>query len=204
MWLSRCPRALILFSLLTTSMQGFPEDATEVLQSGAAQQLLPQLQHLNSLEGEFSQQRHIRVLSLPLISTGSFNYKRGQGLIWETLTPIQNRVEISPGQGIVMTNNHEAVQTIASSQFLAEIFLAVFSGDMRQIETLFTIENQSKEQQPSDNHWTLRLTPNDKRIASHISSIHLKGSQRIEAISLREANGDSTEISLQVPAVGQE
>ena len=156
MWLS-CPRALILFSLLTTSMQGFPEDATEVLQSGAAQQLLPQLQHLNSLEGEFSQQRHIRVLSLPLISTGSFNYKRGQGLIWETLTPIQNRVEISPGQGIVMTNNREAVQTIASSQFLAEIFLAVFSGDMRQIETLFTIENQSKEKQPSDNHWTCYL-----------------------------------------------
>ncbi|MGZ5008868.1 MAG: outer membrane lipoprotein carrier protein LolA, partial [Methylobacter sp.] len=39
-------------------------------------------------QGEFRQQKQIKVLHKPLISTGTFTYDQNKGVIWKTLTPV--------------------------------------------------------------------------------------------------------------------
>lgn len=162
-----------------------------------AKQLAPQLQHLEKLEGGFSQQRHISILSLPLQSSGKFSYTRGEGLVWETLEPVRSRVVISSTQGVTVASNGNTAQTVTSSKLLAEIFLGVFSGDFSQIDTLFNIAAQPLVNQ-STNRWAILLTPKDKRLGEHITSIQIEGSAYVESIFLNEGNGDGTDIKLQV------
>lgn len=162
-----------------------------------AAKLAPQFQQLDSLHGEFSQQRHIGILSLPLQSNGIFSYQRGKGMVWETLAPVQNRVEITPEKGILMANAGQAEQAVIAPPVLAQIFLNLFAGDFSQLETLFTIA--ALPQEPTAAHqWGLVLTPKDTHLGEQISSIQVQGSMAVDSITLSETNGDSTAISLKV------
>ncbi|MDD1611226.1 MAG: outer membrane lipoprotein carrier protein LolA, partial [Methylococcaceae bacterium] len=39
-------------------------------------------------QGDFQQEKRLKILRKPLISTGSFTYSQSKGVIWKTLTPI--------------------------------------------------------------------------------------------------------------------
>lgn len=146
-----------------------------------------------SIHGEFTQERHITVLPLPLVSNGIFSYRKGNEMTWQTLAPVTSTIRVTPGQGIEIADAKGNYQEAASSQLLAEIFVGVISGDLEPLSGLFTIENEVEA-----DGWQLRLTPREKALSGYVQSIVITGSDHVQFIQFTEANGDRTDIKLRV------
>lgn len=160
-------------------------------------QVIAQVAEKSYVRGEFRQERHIAVLSLPLISSGVFTYRRNEGVIWETQTPVASRVEIRPAEGVLAGNDEHSLEAVAASDILAEIFLGIFSGNLDRLERLFDITETDASSVDND-HWRLLLAPAVPALARHIEQISLEGKEYVETIALREAGGDSTRIDLKI------
>jgi hypothetical protein len=72
-------KALLLYLLLFN--QGF---ANEDVLAGIAARLIK----TDITQGDFHQQKQLKVLRKPLIATGAFTYHQSKGVIWKTLTPV--------------------------------------------------------------------------------------------------------------------
>jgi hypothetical protein len=160
-----------------------------------AESLAPRMAKLSHIDGEFSQQRFIAVLSVPLQSSGVFSYDREQGVTWQTLKPIASLVKIDPKQGVLTGQSEQDLQAVTSSQVVGDIFIGLFSGDLTRLTGMFHATEQS-----TANGWELLLEPRDPQVAEHIASIQVRGGEHVETIVLREGNGDRSEISLHVTA----
>jgi hypothetical protein len=145
------------------------------------------------MQGTFTQERHISVLSMPLRSSGEFNFDKTNGLIWQTLSPINNTVKINRDQGVLAGSTAKGFTAVPSSQILAEIFLGVFSGDLASLEQLFAIEPLAV-----NSGWRIKLTPTVAAMKEYIEVIYLNGEQEINAINLHERNGDRSDIALAI------
>lgn len=151
------------------------------------------LEAKDHMQGTFTQQRHISVLSMPLRSSGEFNFDKTDGLIWQTLSPINNTVKINRDQGVLAGSTAKGFTAVPASHMLAEIFLGVFSGDLASLEQLFAIEPVA-----TDGGWRIKLTPTLAAMQDYIDVIYLNGEQEISAINLHEKNGDRSDITLTI------
>ena len=140
-----------------------------------------------SINSLFIQERKISVLPLPLISTGEFQFHYLEGLLLETLEPIQNRIIISK-KGIQAEDNFANTEVKGSSQ-LGKILLSLFSGDLASLETFFFIVVKGDV-----NEWNLLLKPKNSLVAAQIASISVEGKGSVESIYLVETNGDSSSL----------
>lgn len=192
----------VLVSLLAAP--GFAEDkpapAPAPANSSAAAKsdatLLAQLAErskaIQSTEGRFVQQKHIAVLPVPLNSTGRFQFTQGKGVVWEVLTPVQNKVELTP-KGISFGNEQSANQAAAQQagiEVVAKIFMGVIAGELDTLNDYFAVAASG-----DSSKWTLRLTPHSANLAAYIKSIELQGGEVTEQLDIAEANGDRTHIS---------
>ena len=140
-----------------------------------------------SINSLFIQERKISVLPLPLISTGKFQFHYQEGLLWETLEPVQSRIIISK-KGIQAEDNFAKTEIKGSSQ-LGQILLSLFSGDLATLETYFFIIIKGDV-----NKWNLLLKPKNSLLSAQIASISIEGKESIESIYLVETNGDSSSL----------
>ena len=74
-----------------------------------------QAKDTKSINSLFIQERRISVLPLPLVSTGKFKFHYQEGILWETLKPVQSRIIISE-KGIQEENNFVRTEIGGSSQ----------------------------------------------------------------------------------------
>ena len=140
-----------------------------------------------SINSLFIQERKISVLPLPLISTGKFQFHYQEGLLWETLEPVQSRIIISK-KGIQVEDNFAKTKIKGSSQ-LGKILLSLFSGDLASLETYFFIIIKGNV-----NKWNLLLKPKNSLVSAQIASISIEGKESIESIYLVETDGDSSSL----------
>ena len=140
-----------------------------------------------SINSLFIQERKISVLPLPLISTGKFQFHYQEGLLWETLEPVQSRIIISK-KGIQAEDKFPKTEIKGSSQ-LGKILLSLFSGDLASLETYFFIIIKGNV-----NKWNLLLKPKNSLVSAQIASISIEGKESIESIYLVETNGDSSSL----------
>lgn len=160
-----------------------------------AQSELPTLLQYQYLRGSFEQQRQLQALALPLYSSGEFQYDAGQGLLWQILKPFTSRIEINRDGRVLVGADTENMQQVPTSQLLAEIFLAVFAGDVTALEGLFEMQWHTSV---DEDIWYLNLTPSNQAMAQFIESVKLQGKQTLQSIKLVEATGDITTIELQI------
>lgn len=140
--------------------------------------------HIRELRGDFSQKKHLSGLPIPLLARGYYEYSENSGLRWVTQSPIESQLNITH-EGITGVDNSN------STRFIADIFLAVIRGDLSQLEQYFTVASRGDSA-----HWTLRLTPSVSVLSDHLSYINVSGAEFTEQLTIMDANGDSTEISL--------
>ncbi|MFA5496223.1 MAG: outer membrane lipoprotein carrier protein LolA [Porticoccaceae bacterium] len=158
-------------------------------------QLAPRMAHIQSLTGSFEQARHISVLAAPLLSSGEFSYRRGEGIQWRTTHPVENEIRITPGQGVAVVDGGGNARPLPASEAIAGIFLGLFAGDLDSLGEYFTLTGQRQ-----DSGWSLRLTPRHPQLAAHLDTILIDGDEHIERVEIREANGDRSELRFQVTA----
>ncbi|MDO9213171.1 MAG: outer membrane lipoprotein carrier protein LolA [Methylococcales bacterium] len=135
-------------------------------------------------EGEFQQEKRLKILRKPLISTGTFTYSQSKGVIWKTLTPIPSLLLVNEAH--LLTGQGEQAVPPA----FGKVFKAMLGGDLQQLSEGFIITGEDKK-----SAWTLQLTPKDEMLKKIISSIVLNGDIELRTVEMQEVNGNSTRIS---------
>lgn len=156
-------------------------------------QLSARSKSIQSLQGHFTQQKHIAVLPAPLNSTGQFHFEQGKNVVWETLTPVHNSVHLTP-KGISFDDDQHQLQGAPNQQagveVVAKIFMGVIAGELDSLNDYFTINALG-----DSSHWTLQLTPRSANLAAYIKGIELQGGELTEQLDIAETNGDTTHIN---------
>ncbi len=149
-------------------------------------QLSRQLSEPEVVRGSFIQEKHLRALSQPLVSSGSFVLARDHGLLWLLREPVQQDYRIS-SSGIARRSAGRWQQSPTARPY--DLFLALLRGDTEALQRDFDLELNGTSQA-----WALALAPRSKLLGQIFTRIVIQGSVTAERIELLEAQGDSTVI----------
>ena len=152
------------------------------------------LRQVQVLRARFDQEKRIKVLRRPLISDGRFLFAPRHGVYWHTLTPFETRFVITP-KGIRQQSAQKEPLVIDATEQpvihgFTKVFLALFSGDTRELEDRFEVFFSGSASQ-----WRIGLKPKGRIMARLIDRIVLEGTEHIETLRVTERSGDVTLIS---------
>jgi len=134
-------------------------------------------------QGDFLQEKHLKILRKPLQSTGTFTYHQSKGVIWKTLTPIVSLLLVNDTH-LLTTQGEQAVPAA-----FGKVFKAMLGGDLKQLSDGFSITGSDKK-----TAWQLELKPKDELLKKMISIIVLAGDNELRSLEIQEAGGNSTRI----------
>lgn len=150
---------------------------------------------IQSVQGQFEQQKVIAVLPAPLASNGRFSMEQGQSVVWELVQPVQQTIRLSPGKiALEVEGKTETLgerMPAKGAETITRIFMAVISGQWETLADYFAIETSG-----DIGKWHLVLTPRSPALASYIRQIDVRGGEFTEQLTIAETNGDSTHIRL--------
>jgi len=135
-------------------------------------------------QGDFHQQKHLKVLHKPLISTGTFTYHQSKGVIWKTLTPVVSLLLVNESR--LLTGQGEQAVPAA----FGKVFKAMLGGDLIGLTDGFSVTGTDQK-----TVWQLELTPKDELLKKIISTMVLSGDTELRWLEIREAGGNVTRIT---------
>lgn len=137
-------------------------------------------------QGDFHQQKHLKVLHKPLISTGAFTYHQSKGVIWKTLTPVASVLLVNESK--LLTGQGEQAVPAA----FGKVFKAMLGGDLATLTDSFSVTGTDQS-----TSWQLELTPKDQMLKKVISTMVLSGDTELRNLEIHEAVGNITRISFE-------
>jgi hypothetical protein len=161
---------------------------------GAA--LMARLSQLPARSAVFHDEKHIAVLTKPLLSDGVLVYRRPRYLEKRTLTPRPETV-IVDGDQITLTTANGGTSTIAlaSRPELAAFIAAIrdpLTGDLSRLGQHFHIRMEGG--MPA---WRITLLPAEPGLQSQIRSVAITGADvLITAIDIVSTNGDTETMTI--------
>ena len=167
-------KACLLFVLLVDHSY-----AADVLAEITARLINPPI-----TQGNFQQQKRLKILRKPLISTGTFTYHQSKGVIWKTLTPIPSLLLVNESR--LLTGQGEQAVPAA----FGKVFKAMLGGDLSQLTEGFLMTGAAQK-----TDWQLQLTPKDEFLQKIISAISLRGDTELRSLDIQEVTGNLTRIS---------
>ena len=130
-------------------------------------------------QGNFQQEKRLKILRKPLISTGSFTYHQTKGVIWKTLTPVPSLLLVNDTR--LLTGQGELSVPAA----FGKVFKAMLGGDLNQLSDGFSISGSDQK-----TVWQIELKPKDELLKKIISSIALSGDNELRLLEIKEAGGN--------------
>jgi len=185
LWLFIC-----LFTPMT--LAATPVDATPDNHSAflAVEQ---QLANSGDLAGQFKQTQYIQLLSAPLMSEGQFSLSTTSGLLWQQTKPFPSTLRMTQEKIIQqLGNTPETVLTKTQQPVVfafANLFISIAKGDTKTLTTYFHITFQGNPAQ-----WQIQLTPTTSPMNKAIARIDMTGSRYVQTVSVRQVNGNQTDI----------
>ncbi len=129
----------------------------------------------------FEQQRWIAELESEVTSSGYF-HRLPEGLVWQTLKPIEDRVLLSADNPDLSTG----------MRALLPILSGLLEGDWSKLEQHFDIALEG-----SMDAWHTTLKPRDSMVAEHLDSIALEGGVRLDQMDIQFTSGDRLALALE-------
>lgn len=148
-----------------------------------------------TVRAKFTQERQIKNIRAPLISTGSMLLSQEKGLWWQQREPFVTTLILRDNE-MIQRMNGQPDQTITAEnnpqmfQFNA-LMRALIKADKTVLENHFTTTFTDKGQ----GKWQLHLVPVTTPLDKLFSEISLSGSQVIEQVVLTDKQGDATTIT---------
>jgi outer membrane lipoprotein-sorting protein len=133
--------------------------------------------------GDFKQQKNLKVLRKPLISTGSFTYHQSKGVIWKTESPVVSLLLVNESK--LLTDQGEQVVPMA----FGKVFKAMLGGDLSVLADGFTMTGAEQK-----SAWQLELKPKDELLQKVIDKMVLSGDTELRDLEIVEAGGNITHI----------
>lgn len=154
---------------------------------GHAQDVLTQIteriEKTTITQGRFRQEKRLKVLKMPLISTGEFTYHRSKGVIWKTLTPAPSLLLVSETR-LLAAHGEQAVPIA-----FGKVFKAMLGGDLSQLTDGFEITGSNRKP-----IWQVQLKPKDDVLKKIIAGMQLSGNKEVRVLEITEANGNLSRI----------
>ena len=135
-------------------------------------------------QGNFQQEKRLKVLRKPLISTGTFTYHQSKGVIWKTLTPVASLLLVNDTR--LLTGQGE--QAIPAA--FGKVFKAMLGGDLEELSDGFSITGSDQK-----TSWQIELKPKDELLKKIISSFVLSGDNELRMLEIQEVGGNMTRIT---------
>ncbi len=149
---------------------------------------------VETLTGDFIQEKHLSMLNNVLISTGRFFYKREDKLRWESNDPIVAGFAVNGEKAIRWKDDSERTQTFQVQQvpfikvFTDQVF-AWAKADFKKLEKRYRIQVVGDE--PAD----LKLFPKssqEKKYFDHIRIVFALDASHVQMVEVHEPDGDFT------------
>jgi outer membrane lipoprotein-sorting protein len=147
-------------------------------------QITARLAKTEITQGDFQQEKRIKVLRKPLISTGTFAYHQSKGVIWKTLTPVASLLLVNDTR--LLTGQGEKAVPAA----FGKVFKAMLGGDLEELSNGFSITGSDQK-----TSWQIELKPKDELVKKIISSFVLSGDNELRMLEIQEAGGNMTRIT---------
>jgi len=151
--------------------------------------LQQQMQQAPVVRGHFVQEKHIRGLTQPLTSRGSFCLSGEQGLLWNVTQPLARSIRVTH-KGVA----HQAEDKRwlpGNAQRQTALFLAVLGGDTAALQQQFELALSGRAED-----WQLTLTPKSALLKRIFKRIDISGGALVTQIELDEVSGERTLIRL--------
>lgn len=146
------------------------------------------------VEGTFKQRKFLAEIGVSIDSSGVFSYQRSEKIVWKTLEPVENEMQMTPttiinrqqGQEIARLDSREN----PAIAIFSDIFFAILTAQWSQLADHFELQGSVNNEQ-----WNAKLTPISNNIKEMISQVELQGDELLRNIILHEAQGDKTTIT---------
>jgi len=147
-------------------------------------QITARLAKTEIIQGDFQQEKRLKVLRKPLISTGIFTYHQSKGVIWKTLMPVASLLLVNDTR--LFTGQGEQAVPAA----FGKVFKAMLGGDLEELSNGFSITGSDQKKS-----WQIELKPKDELLKKIISSFVLSGDNELRMLEIQEAGGNMTRIT---------
>lgn len=158
---------------------------------------------LRSVQADFTQEKHLKILARPILSTGTFTFQAPQSLRWEYRSPVPSILLMHDGKmKKLLERDGKLVEDQGMGLDSMQVVLAEITNwlDGRFTDNaMFTVSFPDKQ--------TILLTPKEQGLAALISSIELKlGEQAglLDAVTIFEGPGSSTRLTFSNRVLNQE
>lgn len=154
-----------------------------------SRELTVQLQSPKTVQGRFTQQKHLRTLDKPVTTSGRFALRPGHGLFWHLQKPFELRLRVrrdgisrQDASGAWKSNGSQSTQAAQ-----VKLFMAVLGGDTAELQRHFTLKLSG-----SAGSWQLLLLPKTVVMKQVFENITISGDKLVRRIELKEKQGDRT------------
>ena len=163
-----------------------------------ADDLLEQiLRHLGEspvVRGEFVQERFLRAIARPTVSSGSITVSRAEGVLWRIESPVQVALAFTPTQ--VIETGADGVRRVRGERRgtqaeMARVMRGILGADVQALSSSFEARAEG-----SVERWRIRLVPRAREMGAFLKAINLAGARHLETIEIQETSGDRTAIRM--------
>ncbi|MCM2973054.1 LolA family protein [Larsenimonas suaedae] len=138
------------------------------------------------VEGRFVQKRYLHDMETTLTSHGTYQFDRGEQVIWTLTDPVQETLTLDDDG---MQRNGTAIKD--SPAGVARLIMQLLNGDFAALESRFDIALTG-----SDADWQARLTPNSDAMRRYLKRITLTGGDTLSHLEMALSDGDTLSIDL--------
>lgn len=126
---------------------------------------------MDSIKCKFKQEKNIVNIQKPIVSSGDFEFRKGEGVYFYTTYPIKSTTNYT-------NKNYKEVNNVISA-----ISAKKYSKLEKDFDFYFTEKGSN---------WILGLKPKDKSTAVYLDNIQIEGSDYINKIKIVQTNGNKT------------
>jgi Outer membrane lipoprotein carrier protein LolA-like len=161
-----------------------------------AEQVRAQLADGPKVRGDFVQKKTVKGFKRPLTSRGDFVVVKGQGVRWHTREPFDAVLTVRPNDITSRQGGVEVFHLDAEKEptvkVVNSVLFALLAGDLGVLERHFEVKGAA-----GPTGWTLELEPRDAGLGRVLRHLALQGDRFVRHLTLFEASGDVTELTLE-------
>jgi outer membrane lipoprotein-sorting protein len=189
-------RVLGLVGLLCAMLVGGPSWAQQGQAWGIAQ-LMQTLAQVKSSSAQFTERKTMRMLSEPLVTSGTLLYLAPDQVQKITVLPKRERVAVRGDTVTLDGGQDERSRTLSLSDYpeiggIVEGIRATLAGDLPTLSRYYAVQLDG-----SATDWRLLLQPIDPKLQKFLKSIRIAGDgNKVSTVVTEDGDGDISEMSI--------
>lgn len=159
-------------------------------------ELMSLLRQTRSAEARFTEQRRVKGMDAPLVSTGTLSFSAPDRFVRSTLTPKPEQMAVE-GKIVTLSRNGRSrtmvVDAAPEMEAIVEAVRGTLTGNADSLKVHFTTGVSGNAEQ-----WTLELLPIEPRLKVLLASVRLSGRRgELRQVEMRMADGDSSTMAIE-------